>query len=264
MLLSTRSSRSRGVLLLGALAAAAGILHADDFWNRKPRSEWSLKESLKLLEDSPWARQEVRALTQSGAPDISNDRSRTQCDVDTLDPVGNCFPPRVRARSDYSRDNPLDSAGSDGLVFLVRWESSAPVEDAFARLVELGEHATAQYLSIPPRFPADRYVITLKAFERSSLIGGSPRSIPFDAIGSLENEASEPRARLTVGSLTVAPLESEHSGVGASEAAHFYFPRQVNGAPLFPPDRAARATFEFRGQRFSIKTHFNINPGILR
>jgi hypothetical protein len=256
---------SRILFALSALLVVAGILRADDFWKNKPRSEWSLKQALKLLQDSPWARQQVRTILRpnSGA-DAVFDRSRAHCDPDALNPNGECVQTRVMPPSDSSRSREVEFSNLNDVVFLVRWESSAPIEEAFTRLSELGERATAQYLSMPPRLPADRYVVTLKALEKAAPTGRPPGAMPLDPIGSLENDAAGPRARLEVGNLTVVPAEAERSGVGASEAAHFYFPRLVDGAPLFPPDRPSRVTFEFRGQLFSIKTRFTLTPDMLR
>jgi hypothetical protein len=265
MFRATASWPLRRLLVLCAVLFAASILHADDFWKNKPRSEWSLKQTLKLLEDSPWARREVRTLIQPGAgPDAVFDRSRTRCDPDGLDAGGNCIRPHVVAPGDSSQSHQVGFSTADDVVFLVRWESSAPIEDAFARLAELGERATAQYLSIPPRLPADRYVVTLKALEKSAYAGVPPGAMPPDPIGQIESDSAGPRARLSSGNLSAAPVESERSGVGAAEAVHFYFPREVDGAPLIPLDRPSRVSFEFRGQRFSLKTHFSLTPDMLR
>lgn len=259
-----RSVPLRAALLL-CFVVAAGVLHADEFWKNKPRSEWTLKQSMKLLQDSPWARQEVRVVAQpSSGADMLIDRSRAHCDPDAMDSSGNCLQTQVRGPIDSSRSSRMDFSTGNAIVFLIRWESSAPVEDAFARLAELGERATAKYLSMPPRLPADRYVVTLKALQKATLIGAEPSSMPPDPIGSLENDAAGSRAHLTVANVSVAPVESERSGVGASDAAHFFFPRQVDGVPLIPLDRASQVTFEFRGQRFSLKTRFSLAPDMLR
>jgi hypothetical protein len=265
MFRAKRSLPRRALFLLCALIPAAGLLRADEFWKNKPASEWSLKQTLKLLQDSPWSRQEVRAVarTDSG-PDALFDKTRIHCDPDALDANGNCLQPRIVAPEDSSKNPRVEISTGNQVVFLIRWESSAPVEEAFVHLAELGERATAKYLSAPPRLPADRYVVTLKALEKASLIGGAHSSMPLDPIGPLENEASSPRARLIVGSLVVPAAESERSGVGAAEAAHFFFPRSVDGAPVIPEDRASRIIFEFRGRRFSIKTHFTLTPATLR
>ena len=251
--------------LFCALLIAAAVLQADDFWKNRPRSEWSLKQTLKLLEDSPWARQQVRTILRpDSTPDAVFDRSRTHCDPDAISPNGECLQTRIGAPSDSSSSRQVQFSSVNDVIFLVRWESSTPVEDAFARLAELGERATAKYLSMPPRLPADRYVVTLKALEKSSAPGRAPGAMPLDPIGSIDNDSAGPRARLQVANLSVVPLESERSGVGAAEAVHFYFPRQSDGAPLIAVDRPVRATFEFRGQRFSLKTHFSLTPEMLR
>jgi len=262
---AARSQSLRLFVLFWAGIFAAGILRADDFWKSKPRSEWTLKQTLKLLQDSPWARQEVRTLIPpDSGPDALLDRFRTRCNSDALDPAGNCVQARPGPPSESSGSNPVVFSTVNDVIFLVRWESSAPVEDAFAHLAELGERATAQYLSMPPRLPADRYVVTLKALERPTTAGVAPGAMPADPIGSIDNDAVGSRAHLSAGNLSVIPVETERSGVGAAEAVHFYFPRQVEGTPLFPPDRPARVTFEFRGQRFSLKSHFSLTPGVLR
>ena len=265
MFRAKRSLPLRALFFLCAMISAAGLLRADEFWNKKPRSEWSLKQALKLLEDSPWARQEVRAIARpESSPDAVLDKTRNHCDPDALNANGDCLQPRIRAADDSSRNPRVEFSSGNDIVFLVRWESSVPVEDAFARLAELGERATAEYLSAPPRLPGDRYVVTLKALERSPMIGHSAGSVPRDPIGPVESEAAGPRARLIVGKLIVPAAESERSGEGAAEAVRFFFPRSVDGAPVIPEDRASRVTFEFRGSRFLVKTHFSLTPATLR
>ena len=171
---------------------------------------------------------------------------------------------RIRIPDDASQGSQVEVSSTNNIVFLIRWESSVPIEDAFARLAELGERATAQYLSIPPRLPADRFVVTVKALEKADAIGSQSRFMPVDPYGPLQTDAGEPRAHLIVGQLSIPPAEAERSGVGASDAVHFYFPRQVDGSPLIPQARVSRVTFEFHGERFSLKTHFFLSPEMLR
>jgi hypothetical protein len=248
---------------VAVLLACAGLVRADDFWRNKPPTEWSLKQTLKLLEDSPWSRQEVRSLPRADSgPDALND-SRNNCSLDRMDVSGNCPPPRPAGSPRTSRPDPSENSGNN-VIFLVRWESSAPIADAFAHLSEIGERATAQYLSIPPRLPADRYVVTLKALDKAGPVGQPRGSMPADPIGSLDGDATGPRARLIVGGVVVPAAETERAGVGAAEAAHFFFPREVNGVPVIPPNRPVRVVFEFRGQRFSVATHFSLDPETLR
>src|SRR3977135_2951661 len=41
--------------LLFALGCAAFLLVAEDFWVKKPFTEWSVKDATKLLQNSPWS-----------------------------------------------------------------------------------------------------------------------------------------------------------------------------------------------------------------
>src|SRR5271169_7268009 len=101
MFRAKRSLPPRALLFLCALIPAAGLLRADDFWKNKPRSEWSLKQTLKLLEDSPWARQEIRVIARAeSGPDAVLDRTRNHCDPDALDANGNCLQPHIVAPDD--------------------------------------------------------------------------------------------------------------------------------------------------------------------
>jgi len=260
-----RSLPRRALFLLFALIPAAGFLQADEFWKNKPRSEWSLKQTMKLLEDSPWARQEVRAMPKSESePEVVYDSSGRSCDPDGMDASRKCIAPHVLPSAGSSQSHQVEVSSGNGVIFLIRWESCALVEDAFAHLAELGEKATAEYLSAPTRLPADRYVVTLKALQKSAPVGQPPGSMSLDPIGSLENDAAGPRARLLVGNLVIPASETERSGVGAAEAVHFFFPRAVDGAPVILDDRESRVIFEFRGARFSVRTRFALPPAMLR
>ena len=260
-----RSLPRRMLFLLCALIPAAGLLHADEFWKSKPRSEWSLKQTMKLLEDSPWARQEVRTIPRSDSgPEVVYDSSGRSCDPDGMDASGKCIAPHVRSAPGSSQSHQVEFSSGNGVIFLIRWESCALVEDAFVHLTELGEKATAEYLSAPSRLPPDRYVVTLKALQKSALVGQHPGSMPADPIGPVENDAAGPRARLLVGKLVIPASETERSGVGASEAVHFFFPRAVDGAPILLDDRESRVIFEFRGKQFSVRTRFSLPPAMLR
>jgi hypothetical protein len=260
-----RSLPSRALILFFALIPAAGLLHADDFWKNKPRSEWTLKQTLKLLQDSPWARQEplVMPLEAPGSG-LVYDPNGIRCDPASMDRHGNCITSGARSPAGSSRSRPGDISNENPVIYLVRWESSAPIEDAFARLAELGEKATAQYLASPPRLPADRYVVTLKALERAAPVGQRPGPMPADPFGSIENDESGPRARLVVGDRAVPASETERSGIGAADAVYFFFPRTVDGLPIIPEDRESRVVFEFRGERFFLRTRFLLSPASLR
>src|SRR5207253_9545603 len=80
-----------GTKHLGRILLVAGLLvpttaHADDFWKRKPASEWTVEEALKVLQDSPWARkQAVAAPRPRPDSDFSVDSGLNNCDPDAVD-----------------------------------------------------------------------------------------------------------------------------------------------------------------------------------
>jgi hypothetical protein len=117
------------ILLLAAVLAA----RADEFWKHKPASDWTFEEALQILKDSPWAKREVVVALPK------------PCDLQDVDRYGNC-----RNRPDPFSRNPRRGSGitlpqRNFSIFLVRWDSAPQVAAAFARLDELGEHATAVF-----------------------------------------------------------------------------------------------------------------------
>jgi hypothetical protein len=226
---------------------------ADDFWKQKPPAQWSHTEALKLVRHSPWAKVEVVVfLRQENQASYSIPTGTKHCDPDAIDPNGNCLQKgRIEAPVDSSRQ--LDAAPrlSPSTAFLVRWESAVPVNEAFARLEELGERALAAFQAQAPRLPADRYVITVK-LEQPGFVGFEPFAV---------TPASSPDLRATLKTRrgTVTPLEVEFTGTGANSSVHFFFPRTLDGAPLLGPERDS-AEFTLRGAGFAVHSKFTLDP----
>src|SRR5262249_53962822 len=99
------------------------------------------------------------------------------CDPDAIDPNGNCMQKgRVEVPVDSSRQMDAAPTIKPWAGILVRWESAAPVAQAFARLEELGEGAVVSFQAHGPRLPDDRYVITVK-LEQAGLKGFEPFAV---------------------------------------------------------------------------------------
>jgi hypothetical protein len=232
------------------------ISRADDFWKHKPPAQWSLAEALKLVRHSPWARVDVVVfLRQESQAAFSIPTGTKHCDPDAIDANGNCLQKgRIEAPVDSSRQ--LDAAPrlSPSAAFLVRWESAAPVTQAFARLEELGERAAAAFQAQAPRLPADRYVITVK-LEQPGRAGFEPFAVTPTGNPIL-------RAMLKTRRGTVAPLEVEFTGAGTSSSAHFFFPRTLDGTPLLGPGRDS-AEFSLQGAGFAVRSKFTLDPEFL-
>ena len=229
---------------------------ADDFWKQKPPAQWSHAEALKLVRHSPWAKVEIVVfLRRENQASYSIPTGTKHCDPDAIDPNGNCLQKgRIEAPLDSSRQ--LDGAPrlSPSTAFLVRWESAVPVNQAFARLEELGERALAAFQAQAPRLPADRYVITVK-LEQPGFVGFEPFAV---------TPAGSPDLRATLKTRrgTVAPLEIEFTGTGTSSSVHFFFPRTLDGAALLGPGLDA-AEFTLRGASFTVHSKFTLDPEFL-
>lgn len=250
MAIRSTSFPERVLLAVGTLAALAGVAQADDFWKQKPPSEWTVEEALKLVQDSPWAKQ------------VGSPRFRTEITVTIR--LGNCRQDPSRPQSPCGTagetlpgrqpGEPLPSEPSADHatpVYLVRWESAEPVVQAFARLEELGERLTAQFQAPPPRLPGDRYVITVKTLR--------PPQSGRDAVEGLDDMELRAGAWLKCGLVVVEPLEVERSGIGASAAVHFFFPRTHAGKPLLRGKRPL-AEFRFGSARLTLTSKFTLDP----
>jgi hypothetical protein len=239
-------------LLLGLSAAA----RADDFWKHKPPAQWSTAETLKIVRRSPWAKQVVVVfLQQDTQADYSIPTGIKHCDPDAIDANGNCTQRlRIEVPEDSSRRTDAAPRLSPSTGFLVRWESATPVAQAFARLEELGERAVAEFQAQAPRLPAERYVITVK-LEQAGRAGFEPFTV---------TTAGKPVLRTTLKTRrgTVAPLEVEFTGAGASSSVHFFFPRTLDGAPLLGPGRDS-AEFTLQGVGFAVRSKFTLDPEFL-
>jgi hypothetical protein len=248
----------RTILLpMSLLLAVSSVARADDFWKHKPASQWSREEALKVVRRSPWARVEVVVfLRQDAQASFSIPTGTRHCDPDAIDQNGNCTQRgRIEAPVDPSRQTDAAPQLSPSAAFLVRWESAGPVTQAFARLGEFGERAAAEFQAPPTRLPEDRYVITVKVEQP-----GRAHFEPFTV-----TPAGKPvlRAWLKTRSGTVAPLEVEFTGTGANSAAHFFFPRTLDGAPLLGPGHES-AEFSLTGVGFAVHSKFTLEPEFLR
>ena len=232
------------------------ISRADDFWKNKPQAQWSLAEALKLVRRSPWARVDVvMFLRQESQAAFSIPTGTKYCDPDAIDQNGNCLQKgRIEAPVDSSRQPDAAPRLSPSTAFLVRWETAVPVKQAFARLEELGERSLAAFQAQAPRLPADRYVITVK-LEQPGFVAFEPFAV---------TPAGKPvlRATLKTRRGTVAPLEVEFTGAGASSSAHFFFPRTLDGAPLLGLGRDS-AEFSLQGAGFAVRSKFTLDPELL-
>jgi hypothetical protein len=242
--------------ILAMFCGLSPVTHADDFWKRKPPTQWSHEEALKLVRRSPWAKVEVVVfLRGENQASYSIPTGTKHCDPDAIDANGNCLQKwRIEAPVDSSQQPDGAPRLSPSTAFLVRWESAVPVNQAFVRLAELGERALTAFQAQAPRLPADRYVITVK-LEQPGFVG-------FDPFAVTPAGSPDLRATLKTRRGTVAPLEIEFTGTGASSSVHFFFPRTLDGASLLGPGLDT-AEFALRGAGFAVHSKFRLDPEFL-
>lgn len=107
-------------MLLVACALAGGVLAQKTM---KPWNEWSKKEALKILDDSPWG--------------------KTQVDTD----LAEMFYSPTAAVTDSRRVEQGASNQPVSLKFHIRFLSAKPIRQAFARMVELQQTSPNPQLS---------------------------------------------------------------------------------------------------------------------
>jgi hypothetical protein len=242
--------------ILTLVVGLSSFVRADDFWKQKPPAQWSHAEALKLVRHSPWAKVEAVVFRRTEIQaSYSISTGRRHCDTDAIDQNGNCLQKgKVEPPVDSSQSPDGAPRLSPSTAFLVRWESAAPVSQAFARLEELGERTLAAFLAQAPRVPADRYVITVKLDQ--------PGFAGFEPFAATPARTPDLRATLKTRRGIVAPLEIEFTGTGTSAAVHFYFPRTLEGAPLLGPGSDG-AEFTMRGAGFAVYSKFRLDPEFL-
>lgn len=242
--------------LLILIFGLSAFLRADEFWKQKPAAQWSHEEALKMVRHSPWAKVEAVVFRRTEIDaSYSIAKGRKHCDPDAIDQTGKCMQKgKVEPPVDSSRQPDGSPRLSPSTAFLVRWESAAPVNQAFGRLEELGEHTLAAFLAQAPRIPADRYVITVKLDQ--------PGFAGFEPFAATPARTPNLRATLKTRRGIVAPLEIEFTGTGTSAAVHFYFPRTLDGTPLLEPGTDA-AEFTLHGAGFAASSKFKLDPEFL-
>jgi hypothetical protein len=232
------------------------FVRADDFWKQKPAAEWSHEEALKLVRHSPWAKVEAVVFRRTEIQaSYSISTGKRHCDPDTIDANGNCMQKmKIEPPVDDSQQPNGAPRLSPSTAFLVRWESAVPVNQAFARLEELGERPLTAFLAQAPRLPADRYVITVKLDQ--------PGFAGFEPFAVTPARSPDLRATLKTHRGIVAPLEIEFTGTGTSAAVHFFFPRTLAGTALLGPGLDT-AEFAMRGAGFAVYSKFKLDPEFL-
>jgi hypothetical protein len=187
--------------------AVAGLAQ----WNKKPYTEWSEKEALKLLNDSPW-----------GQTQVISDVSR----MGATGPGGN------------TRASQTEDSSSRHINFRIRFLSAKPIRQAFSRMIEIKQQGELD----------DQLAARLKAFSTQDFPDYIIVTVDVD---STATRGELQQARVALGNRTTGELQNntflqvkeqrvflqeyqppKNDGLGA----RFIFPRLVDGKPFITPE----------------------------
>jgi hypothetical protein len=128
---------------LFALGCTAFLLVAEDFWVKKPFTEWSIKDATKLLQNSPWSH-EVSiggAMPMEGGSGGGGRRGGGgNNDVGGMATGGTDSTPGRRGGGGgpgYPSEAAGGPGGASSMLVRVRWQSALPVRQAIV-LTQLG------------------------------------------------------------------------------------------------------------------------------
>ena len=137
------------VRIAGVLAVAALALLAEDFWVKKPYTEWSDKDAAKMLTNSPWAHDV--AIDAGAGVEMANSSGRPgpRSGSDLPGAMGQSGEPGMGGGGNGgmlngrgSREVGGPGRGGASLTLHVRWQSALPVRKAY--VVAMLGHAKAE------------------------------------------------------------------------------------------------------------------------
>ena len=184
------------ILILGIGAG----LNADDFWKKKPYTEWTAEEVLKIIMDSPWAR---RFKTLSNTP------------------IG----ARLGASgSGNQRQSEEAGSGRDRkreVIYIFRWSSSLAMRQAMGRLQVLQGQMTEQQVEQALEDAPLSHVIMVLATNPRVFRGVKEEQLREETVLRVEKREVSPDR-----------VELIQEGNEQVMAIVFHFPREVEGRVL--------------------------------
>ncbi|HEY6393700.1 MAG TPA: hypothetical protein VIX89_20630 [Bryobacteraceae bacterium] len=134
---------------LFAVGCTALLLVAEDFWVKKPFTEWSVKDAAKLLQNSPWSHEVAigggtpmeGGSSGGGRRGGGGANSNNDMGPGTMAGGAETVSGGARRGNGSGAGYPSDAAGGAGgvgsMIVRVRWQSAMPVRQAIV-LTQLG------------------------------------------------------------------------------------------------------------------------------
>lgn len=191
------------LLCLGGLAASAQKKF-------KPWNEWSEKDALKMLNDSPWG--------------------QTQTDTNTSEMF---FSPTSDRARNASRDQQGAMNQAVNLNFRIRFLSAKPIRQAIARQISLKTPQMEEQMKGFAEQTSDQYIVVAVDYDSTDrrMLGPAMQAFTSANVGILKNNTYleiKDGKRIFLDKY----MPPSNDGLGAK----FVFPRQVEGKPFVTPD----------------------------
>lgn len=233
------------IFMLSTLALFLLIsLTASAQWNKKPYTEWSETEAVKLLSDSAWAQTQVFSESSEAQTQIRRDSQGRIGDTGRSDDLG----------SSRTSDIPV-------LNFRIRFLSARPVRQAFSRLIELNQKGNLD----------EQAATRLKAFATSD----SPDQIIVAVLvesPKTTNTFQEARALLykqTTGELKNKTyllvkggervyLQEYQPPASDGLGARFIFPRTLSGKPIISAENESVRFYSELSSAYTLNRSYKI------
>ena len=219
------------VFLRSLALIVASSLCASAQWNKKPYTEWSEKESIKMLNDSPWG--------------------QTQAVTDTSQMTG-----QARAASSQSR-----VAEVFNVNIRIRFLSSKPIRQAISHLMEMKnrENISPQIAAQLKAFAAadfpDYIVVTVltESDKASAMLQQTQAEFYKFTTNELTNNTY-----LQAGGQRVFIKEYQPPGKDGL-GARYIFPRLVDGKPFITPETSEVLFSSEPAGATALKMRYKIN-----
>ncbi len=220
------------------LAIIALLVIAQAQWNQKPYNQWTEKEALRVLDDSPWGQTQVFADSTStaGGPVPGSDPDRA------IDQGG-------------SRVNYISQ-----INFHIRFLSARPVRQAISRLME-----------IRSKEDSPEFALRLKDFvtEESpdyvvvAVLCDSPRPTSrlqraMEMLDQLSTEKLKGRAYLSTSDGRRVFVEEYQPPGRDSVGARFFFPRVTGGKPLVTGESGEIRFYAYLSDEYKLDRSYKI------
>jgi len=225
-----------------AILLVAVMAWASDPWKEKPYQQWDMKDTVKVMNDSPWARTIQVSMGIGFGNRMTPPGAGSQ--------QGGQGQPNMQAGDEPRTVN--DPNGGGGAMprmstFEVRWISALTMRQALSRASVLDGKMTQadveRYLAKPPA----TYQLALFGPNMSAFASATEAALLKDSYLELKSEKKK-----------VAPLSVhiEKSADGKAEAITFDFPKTADGQPAIGPDEKG-IDFVCKVKDLDLKFHFD-------